>query len=218
MLISCWSTKGGVGTTVVATSLALVLARSSPSGAVLADLAGDVPAVLGIADPGDPGLGGWLRAGPSVPADALARLEVDVGAGLSLLPGGEGPLPAAPDRGEVLAGLLAADGRPVVADCGRLDQSDVAVALASGATHSLLVTRACYLALRRAAAAPMRPSGIILLTEAGRTLSRSDIESVLGAPVRAEIAMDPAVARAVDAGVLSSRLPRGLERALRHAA
>lgn len=218
MLVSCWSTKGGVGTTVVATALALVLARSSPSGALLADLAGDAPAVLGIGDPGDPGLGGWLRAGPSVPADAMTRLELDVGSGLSLLPSGVEPVPTESDRAEVLAGLLASDGRPVVADCGRLDHSAVAVALAAGATHSLLVTRACYLALRRAAAAPVRPSGVILLTEAGRSLSRSDIEGVVGAPVRAEVAVDPAVARAVDAGVLSSRLPRGLERALRHAA
>jgi len=218
VLISCWSAKGGVGTTVVATALALVLARSSPSGAVLADLAGDGPAVLGLPDQGDPGLSGWLMAGPGVPADALARLELDVGSGLSLLPSGSSPPSGPSERGEVLAGLLASDSRPVVADCGRIDCSDAAVALASGATHSLLVTRACYLALRRAAAAPVRPSGVILLTEAGRALGRADVESVVGAPVRAEIAVDPAVARAVDAGVLSARLPRGLERALRYAA
>ena len=32
--------------------------------------------------------------------------------------------------------------------------------------------------------------------------------------MRAEVAFDPAVARAVDAGLLASRLPRGLERSL----
>ena len=218
MLISCWSAKGGVGTTVVATALALVLARSSPSGAVLADVAGDAAAVLGLADPGDPGLAGWLAAGADVPADALARLELDVGNGLSLLPSGSTPITGTSDRGDVLAGLLASDGRVVVADCGRLDRSDVAVALAAGATQSLLVTRACYLALRRAGMAAVRPSGVILVTEPGRALGRSDVEQVVGAPVRAEIALDPAIARAVDAGVLSARLPRGLERALRHAA
>lgn len=218
MLISCWSVKGGVGTTVVAASLAIVLARSSPPGALLADIAGDAPAVLGLADPGDPGLAGWLRAGVDVPADALTRLELDVGHGLCLLPSGSGPTTGVADRSEVLAALLAADSRPVVADCGRLDHSEVGVALASGATHSLLVTRACYLALRRATSAPVRPSGVILLKEPGRALSRSDVEQVVGAPVRAEIAIDPAIARAVDAGVLCARLPRGLERALRHAA
>ncbi len=218
MLVSCWSAKGGAGTTVVAAALSVVLARSSPSGALLADLAGDAPAVLGLPDPGDPGLAGWLRAGDDVAADALARLELDVGHGLSLLPSGTVPIVGPSDRGDVLAALLAADGRPVVADCGRLDRSEVGVALAASATHSLLVTRACYLALRRATTAAVRPSGIVLLKEPGRALGRADVEQVVGAPVRAEIAVDPAIARAVDAGVLCARLPRGLERALRHAA
>lgn len=218
MLVACWSVKGGAGTTVVAAALALVLARSSPSGALLADLAGDAPAVLGLPEPDGPGIGGWLGAGPDVPADALVRLEFDAGSGLHLLPSGSSPISGDADRGDVLAALLAVDGRPVVADCGRLERSEVGVALAAGATHSLLVTRACYLALRRATNAPVRPSGVILLTEPGRALGRSDVEQVVGAPVRAEIAVDPAIARAVDAGVLGARLPRGLERALRHAA
>ncbi len=218
MLISCWSAKGGAGTTVVAAALAVVLARSSAAGALLVDLAGDAPAVLGLPDPGDPGLAGWLLAGADVPADALTRLELDVGNGLSLLPSGSEAIVGQSDRAEVLTALLAADGRPVVADCGRLDRSEVGVALAAGATHSLLVTRACYLALRRASMAAVRPSGVVLVKEAGRALGRADVEQVVGAPVRAEIAVDPAIARAVDAGVLCARLPRGLERALRHAA
>lgn len=220
MLICCWSAKGGVGTTVVATALALVLARSSPAGALLADLAGDAPAALGIGEPDGPGLSSWLAAGSSVPPDALSRLAVEVGPGLELLPKGSAGVGAPAERGQVLAGLLGADRRPVVVDCGRVEAeaSEAVVAVAASATHSLLVTRACYLALRRAASAPLRPSGIVLVTEAGRALGRADVEEVVGAPVRAEIAVDPAVARAVDAGVLAARLPRGLERALRHAA
>jgi len=202
----------------VAAALAIVLARSSAAGALLVDLAGDAPAVLGLPDPGDPGLAGWLLAGADVPADALTRLELDVGNGLSLLPSGSDAIVGQSHRAEVLAALLAADGRPVVADCGRLDRSEVGVALAAGATHSLLVTRACYLALRRASTAAVRPSGVVLVKEPGRALGRADVEQVVGAPVRAEIAVDPAIARAVDAGVLCARLPRGLERALRHAA
>jgi Flp pilus assembly protein TadG len=42
--------KGGAGTTVVATALALVLARRDTGGALLVDLAGDVPAVIGHDD------------------------------------------------------------------------------------------------------------------------------------------------------------------------
>ena len=60
MLVSCWSAKGGAGTTVVAAALADRACPLVAAGAVLADLAGDAPAVLGLADPGDPGLAGWL--------------------------------------------------------------------------------------------------------------------------------------------------------------
>ncbi|MGH9224794.1 MAG: hypothetical protein ACRD2W_13690, partial [Acidimicrobiales bacterium] len=62
MLVSCWSPKGGSGTTVVSVILALLSARSSTAGAVVADLTGDVPAALGVADPTGPGLLDWLGA------------------------------------------------------------------------------------------------------------------------------------------------------------
>ncbi|MCU1448454.1 MAG: ATPase involved in chromosome partitioning, partial [Acidimicrobiales bacterium] len=94
MLVACWSVKGGSGTTVVTASLGLALASQGP-GALLVDLAGDLPAALGVAEPEGPGLADWLRAGTEVPSDGLGRLEVEVGAGLALLPSG-GPLaPAA---------------------------------------------------------------------------------------------------------------------------
>lgn len=215
MLIACWSTKGGSGTTVVATSLALLLARRSPDGALLVDLAGDGPAALGLPEPVGPGVAGWLAAGATVPPDALGRLEEAVGDGLALLPRGAGDL--APERGDVLAALLAADSRPVVADCGA-GPAGAALAVAAGATRSVLVTKACFLALRRALSAPLRPSEVVLLTEPGRSLSRADVEDCVGAPVVTEVAIDPAVARAVDAGLLAVRLPRGLARELGRAA
>lgn len=216
MLIACWSAKGGSGTTVVSVALAGMLARPSSTGALLADLGGDVPAVLGMAEPTGPGLGEWLASGAEVPADALTRLEVPGPGDLRLLPAGGGA-PAVPGRAEVLAAVLAADPRPVVADCGS-GPIGPGLAVAAGASTSLLVLRPCYLSLRRALLAPMRPSGVILVSEPGRSLGRSDVEDVLGVPVRAVVGIDPAVARAVDAGLLATRLPRGLERALRHAA
>src|SRR5438105_4604163 len=79
VLVALWSAKGGSGTTVVATALATVLARSSPSGAVVVDLAGDVPTVLGVPEPDRDGVAQWLAAGPEVAADGPARLEVPVG-------------------------------------------------------------------------------------------------------------------------------------------
>lgn len=211
MLVACWSSKGGAGTTVVATAFALLLARRVEGGAVLADLAGDVPAVLGLAEPDDPGIAGWLAAGPEVPVDALARLEKPVSASLGLLSRGSGPLE--PARAEVLAGLLATDPRPVVADCGSAPDG-VARTLAARAGRSILVTRACYVSLRRARCAPIRASEVVLVVEPGRSLTRRDVEDHLGLPVTAAIDVDPAVARAADAGLLATRLPRTLSREL----
>lgn len=231
MFVSLWSVKGGVGTTVSAASLALVLAQSSPEGVLLVDVAGDVPAVLGLPEPGGPGLAAWLGAGPTVAADALARLEVPVVDRLRLLPLGDtGPActtaAPSPDRAEVLADLLALERRPVVVDCGliarrtpRAPADDaVAITLAGAATHSWLVTRACYLALRRAVSAPLAPSGFVLVREGGRSLQARDLEAVLGVPMVADVPWDPSVARAVDAGLLAGRLPRGLASAVRRAA
>ena len=116
MLVACWSSKGGAGTSVVVAALGLLRAACDRGSTLLADLAGDLPAVLGAPDPVDPGLAGWLAAGADVPVDALSRLEHDVAPGLRLLARGEGPLE--PERGEVLGALLGADARLVVADCG----------------------------------------------------------------------------------------------------
>lgn len=217
MLIACWSVKGGSGTTTVAAALALVLARSAP-GTVLADLGGDAPAVLGLPEPTAPGLAEWLAAGNGAdPAGAPGPHRLDVSGGLTLMPRGDGPLDDEPGAGQRLLRALQAE-HGVVADCGGPLVGGPALALAAAATVSLLVVRPCYLALRRAVAAPIRPSGVILVGDHERSLGRADIEDVLGVPVRAEVPWDAAVARAVDAGVLGRRVPRPLERALRAAA
>jgi hypothetical protein len=218
MLIACWSPKGGSGTTVVACSLAALLSRAgSSAGALLVDLSGDAGSVLGVPDPAGPGLAEWLAAGPDVGPGALARLEVEATAGLRLLAwrsGGPAVPPPGAGRGEALVEALSADSRPVVADCGS-GATGAGLALAAGAELSLLVLRPCYLALRRAMAAPVRPSGVVLVAEPGRALGRRDVEDVLGVPVQAEVAVEASVARAVDAGLLARRVPRPLERALR---
>lgn len=215
MLIALWSAKGGAGTTVVTASMSLLAARRDPAGCLVVDLAGDLPAALGVVEADGPGLSDWLSAGEVVPADALARLERPVTDGLALLPRGAGPLD--PLRMDVLASLLAGDHRTVVADCGS-DPSGPVLAMVAGAARSVLVTRPCFLSLRRALAAPVRPSEVVLVAEPGRALTRHDVEGCLGAPVVAEVAVDPKVARAVDAGLLSVRLPRTLSRDLADAA
>jgi MinD-like ATPase involved in chromosome partitioning or flagellar assembly len=215
MLIACWSAKGGVGTTVVATSLALVAARG-PTSALLVDLAGDVPAALGIDEPTGPGVSEWLAAGDDVPADALGRLEIAAHADLALLPRGT-DCAALDQRGDVLAAVLGSDGRTVVVDCGTLG-SGAAASVAAAADRSLLVTRPCFLALRRARAAPIAPTGVIVIREEGRSLSPRDVAAALDARIVTTIEIDPAVSRAVDSGLLRARLPRAFERSLRDAA
>ncbi|MFP5377593.1 MAG: hypothetical protein ACLGIO_12540, partial [Acidimicrobiia bacterium] len=93
-----------------------------------------------------------------------------------------------------------------------------AVELALAATASLLVLRPCFLALRRAVAAPLRPSGVVLVDEPGRSLGVADVEAALGVPTVAVVPWGPAVARRVDAGLLGASLPRNQARALRRAA
>jgi hypothetical protein len=216
VLITCWSAKGGSGTTVVAASLAVLLARSAPEGALFVDLTGDGAAVLGVPEPTGPGVGEWLAA-TEVDAAGFDRLGVPVDDSLALVPRGVPGVAVAADRITELGSILGSGPRPVVVDAG-LAVDEVGAALATVAAISLLVLRPCYLALRRAVAAPFRPSGVVLVREPGRALTRRDVEAVLGVPVRAEVHLDPAIARAVDAGLLTARLPRGLERALRDAA
>ena len=107
---------------------------------------------------------------------------------------------------------LQATGVPVVVDGGL--GADPAPALA-GAGVSLLVVRPCYLALRRAVRTRARADGVVLVVDAGRALDRRDVEQTLGLPVLCAVEADPAVARAVDAGLMATRLPRMLERTLR---
>lgn len=216
MFVTCWSVKGGSGTTVVATALAVLLSRRHPGGALLVDAGGDVPVVLGLPEPSGPGLFDWLTS-PGVDADALRRLEVAATPELQVLPAGTASRSASPEQTAGTERLFEAlAGRVAVVDAG--PPSALANELASGATVSLLVLRPCYLALRKAMAAPARPSAVVLVEEEKRSLDALDVEDVLGVPVRAVVPWHPAIARSVDAGLLGSRVPAMLAGALREAA
>jgi hypothetical protein len=208
--------KGGSGTTVVAASLA-VLAASAPMGALLVDLAGDVPGVLGLPEPVGPGVREWLTADPGVEAEALGHLTTAATPGLRVLPAGGRTATAAPAaRVDLLGRALAAESGDVVVDLG-VPSPDLEPLLAF-AHRSLLVLRPCYLALRKATSLASRPTGVVVVMEPGRALGRREIEDVVGVKVAAEIDVQPTIARAVDAGLLAARLPRGLSRTLRAAA
>ena len=225
MVVTCWSVKGGSGTTVVAASVAVTAARALEGRVLLVDLAGDAASALGLVDEPGEGLRDWLGRGRADDgADALARLERRVDDRLSVLPWGSGEAvaPTSVERVPDLLARLAADGRFVVIDAGTVDPGHasgqvelVRQRTIASADRSLLVVRCCYLALRRAARTSVRPDGVVVVTEPGRSLTPHDVESVVGAPVVAQVSLDPQVARVVDAGLLPARLGRGVERALR---
>ena len=218
MLVCFWSPKGGAGTSVFAAAAALVLAREGP--ARLADLTGDQPAVLGLAADPDQGLRDWLSAGPEAPTDALDRLSVDAGKGLALLPAGAGDLAAASaEAGAALGVALRSDIRSTIVDVGVLaaGQAPALHALVEVADASLIVVRGCYLTLRRAVRLELTTSatGAVFVDEGGRALGSHDVANVLGVPVLATVAVRASTARAVDAGVLPTRLPDALARPAR---
>lgn len=209
MLTAYWAAKGGAGATVLAAAHALV--ASTHRSTVVVDLDGDLPAALGVDAGSDrPGVADWLRAGTDVPADALDRLLLRVTDELSLLPRGAGPLD--PSRAGVLGRLLAGTPREVVVDAGTRPEA-AARAVAREADRSVLVTRPCYLALRRLHRTALAPSEVALVREPSRVLGAGDVAEVVGVPVRTVVPYDPGIARAVDAGLLAARLPRCLARA-----
>ena len=201
MFIICRSPKGGVGTSVVAAALALRHAHAGHP-TVLVDLAGDQPDLLGVAPSSSLGIGDWAAGGDDVPVEALTALEVEVGGGLSLLPRGS---VSSSDRLGVAAAVLGAGHRSVVIDAGVTARPTWAPPDAV----DVVVLRACYLGVRRAGrlAAGTR---LVLLEEPGRALRVADVEAALGVEVWRRVVVAPAVARAVDAGLLSVRLPRSL--------
>jgi hypothetical protein len=208
-VIVCWAAKGGSGTTVIACALALGWPRAQP--VTLVDLGGDCATALGLNEPAGPGVVDWLASPTAGPPD-LARLAVTIRDEVRLLPRGLAIVPD--DQWPRLVHALNGSGNVIVdAGTGRPPQP-----LIDAAEQSLLVTRPCFMAIRRAQHCTVRPTGIVLVDEPGRALTSGDVEHALGAPVVAEVRLDPAVARAVDAGLLIARLPRSLIISLRSAA
>jgi len=201
-MIVCWSVKGGSGTTVVASTIALMRAAESQRGALLVDLAGDVPAVLGLAESSGPGINDWFANCDHGSRMTVQSIAIQATANLQIITCGSKQLDAKENRNftELCAALKSFD-LPIIVDAGcGLPSPD----LLAHASSSLLVTRPCYLSLRRAAQLSVSPTGIVLINEAGRALGKHDVEAVIGAPVVAEIDFDSAIARAVDAGLLAS--------------
>ena len=237
MFVTCWTAKGGSGTSVVAAGLAILYAQTSPT--LLIDGVGDTREVFGCDDRAmrnESGVLDWLVGDSRVPASRLAGLEVRVSDSLSFLPmGGVGI------SSDSVRGLIGTDEmrqrfvelrswlgqRNTVVDAGSFTNGDDDAVLGwrtdrlkswhAIADRSLLVMRTCYMSIVRAKNASIRPNGVVLVDEPGRMYTAEDVRTALGVPVVATIPWDMQTARAIDAGRISRRLPRTLERALRKA-
>jgi hypothetical protein len=102
-----------------------------------------------------------------------------------------------------LAPPTATVGNATVIDAGRISAYDDL----PGTVFAVL-RGPCYLGVRELVVRTWQPSGIILLSEDGRSLTQRDVEDVLGLPVVARILHTARVARTIDAGLLASRLHR----------
>lgn len=212
MFTVCYAAKGGSGTSVVAAGLALTGGLSRSDGCVLVDVAGDAADVLGVSAAGLPGLAEWFPS--EVDASSLDDLALPATSRVGVIPAGSGPVCGDGSRWSELARWCADGRRSAVVDAGT---GDPPPELCAGADAVLLVIRPCYLALRRARQLHTVPTGIIVVSEPGRALTSGDVSSTIGAPVVARVHVDPAVARAVDAGLLAATVPRRLARELRPA-
>lgn len=201
-MYACWSVKGGSGTTVFASALALSLAERH-GNATLIDINGDVPSVLGMAEPAGTGIRDWL-AQSRRDAQDLLQLRITATSRLHVIPVGSATTFDAHALDDMVASL---PNEHVVVDFGLLQPPHSVRVAARG---DWLIVRPCYLALRRAARLNERPGGVVLLKEHGRALTARDVQAVVGSPVIAEITVADGVARSVDAGLLATRLPRQL--------
>lgn len=101
----------------------------------------------------------------------------------------------------------------VVMDWGLKAPSSIPDFVVPDAHLTVLYTKACYLALRSFIHGNYaKPDAIVLIAEPTRALRAIDVCTAIGIPIEQLITIphDPAVARCVDAGLLSIRPPRQL--------
>lgn len=194
-----------------------------------------------MASPTSAGVFDWL-ASTAEGRESFERLIVPTGVGVHLVPPGSARC-WDPQRVARLVEVLSSLDCPVVIDCG-LRRPTVArppdevgnqrvshVVMANGggtgsalveelcsSTRSVLVSSACYLAVRRAVQMPdavRDTDGLVVVAEPGRALDAKDVASVTQLDLLATIERDPAAARCIDAGLFLHRPTRSLLRAVR---
>jgi Mrp family chromosome partitioning ATPase len=201
-ILTISATKGGQGVTTIAAALATLTANTG-ARTLLIDTGGDLAAILGRPEHHGPGLADYL-IDPSI---TLADISIAISDRLDLIARGTGPVTSNTyTYGLITGGLGNYD--TVIIDCAHTNTEWPA-----HADQRVHVTRNCYLAVRNAIRIP-KPTHVVVITEPGRSLSDADIETVLGMPVTANITADIETARIIDAGILTTRLPRPIARAL----
>jgi hypothetical protein len=104
----------------------------------------------------------------------------------------------------------------VIIDAGTPNQIGTTAfdVLLNGTDHSLLLVKSCFLAVHASVELAHRAHGVVVVSDEERRISDADVAVAIGLPVFASISVQPTVARAVDAGLLSARLPRIFTRSL----
>jgi CobQ/CobB/MinD/ParA nucleotide binding domain len=202
-IITAHATKGGQGVTTITAALGVLHAQAGHR-TLLIDTGGDLPAILGKPEPLSVGLSDYL-VDPSITLDDIT---VNIGENLDIVTRGTGPITFTTYTYGLIAGALG-DYDTVIIDAGTC-----ATEWNQHAERNVFVTRPCYLAVRRAIHLPRRPTEVVLMAEPGRALSTHDIEVVLGVPLSATVPVDIDTARIIDAGILGSRIPQRISRAL----
>ncbi len=203
------SPKGGSGTSVVAASLAIVSSSSCPT--LLVDLAGDQAAIMGLPEP-PVGLNDWANG---MTHREFNEILITCKDNLQLAPSGSSAVEIfSTSAWANLARELMqreSNGFNIIIDFGRVE---LPLAFQKLACTHYMVTRPCYLSLRRAVNTEQKFSGVIVVQEHGRVLTTSDVESVMKLKCVAEIPNSSDISRRVDSGLLKSRLPSPLQSAL----
>jgi hypothetical protein len=144
----------------------------------------------------------WART--MVPTELVTGDLDTMTALLGITPPADRPEPVLP--GLRLAQTSTGDAELTVIDAGR--QGDTQLGAVGPGERRIGVLRGpCYLALRTLLSGRCETlDGVVVVAEPGRALTERDVADVLGIPVVAVVPAIPAIARAIDAGLLTSRL------------
>jgi len=182
MLTIFFSPKGGQGCSTLAAAWATSFSRSGET--ILAAAGGDACAILGRYS----GTGGE----PSRSGNLTVRQDLG-------------------ELGALMVGIHGSSNGDAVVDLGTVSPVTLAECrsfVGHEPARFIMVVRNCYIALR-AAMDCGKVDLTIVVEEPGRALRLSDARDILGGEL-VSIPLDPAVARAIDAGLLEARLPSTL--------